>query len=86
MCEFSRIDVKNFVLSNVIPLALKITEHKLNGSNYSDWRRTILFYLWSTDMDNHMTDNPPEDAKKKQIGFVTALVCIFRSKIPLRVM
>ena len=59
-------DIKNLVVSNVIPLASKITEHKLNGSNYYDWRRTILFYLRSTDMDDHMTEDPPEDAKQKK--------------------
>ena len=59
-------DIKNLVKSNVIPLASKITEHKLNGSNYYDWRRTILFYLRSTDMDDHMTEDPPEDAKQKK--------------------
>ena len=59
-------DIKNLVVSNVIPLASKITEHKLNGSNYYDWRRTILFYLRSTDMDDHMTEDPPKDAKQKK--------------------
>lgn len=65
MCEFSMTDMKNLVVSNVIPLASKITEHKLNGSNYSDWRWPIMVYLQSTDMDNHMTNDPLEDAKKK---------------------
>ena len=57
------------VVSNVIPLASKITEHKLNGSNYYNWHQTILFYLRSTDMDDHMTEDPPEDVKKKKDWF-----------------
>ena len=59
-------EIKNLVVSNVIPLASKITKHKLNGSNYYDWRRTILFYLRSTDMDDHMTEYPLEDAKQRK--------------------
>jgi len=58
--------MKNLGISNVIPLASKITEHKLNGSNYYDWRQTILFYLRGTDMDDHMTADPLEDDKKKK--------------------
>lgn len=38
-------EVKHIVVSNVIPLALKIIEHELNGSNYYDWRHMIQFYL-----------------------------------------
>ena len=59
-------DIKNLVVSNVISLASKITEHKLNGSNYYDWHRIILFYLRSTNMDDHMTEDPPKDAKQKK--------------------
>jgi len=66
VCDFNMADIKNLVVSNVILLASKITEHNLNGSNYYDWRRTILFYLRSTDMDDHMTEDPPEDAKQKK--------------------
>ena len=63
MCDFNMTDIKNLVVSNAIPLTSKITVHKLNGSNYYDWRQTILFYLRSTGMDDHMTEDPPEDAK-----------------------
>ncbi|KAA0035896.1 putative Cysteine-rich RLK (RECEPTOR-like protein kinase) 8 [Cucumis melo var. makuwa] len=66
VCVSNIADIKNMVVSRVIPLAFKITEHKLNGSNYYDWRRAILFYLRSTDMDDHMTEDVPEDAKKKK--------------------
>ena len=59
-------DIKNLVVSNVIPLASKIIGHKLNESNYYDWRRTILFYLRSTNMDDHMTEDNPEDANQKK--------------------
>ncbi|XP_038898187.1 uncharacterized protein LOC120085933 [Benincasa hispida] len=58
-------EVKHMVVSNVIPLASKITKHKLNGSNYYDWRRTIQFYLFSTNMDDHVMEEPLKDEKKK---------------------
>ena len=41
VCVSNMADIKNMVVSNIIPLASKITEHKLNGSNYYDWHRTI---------------------------------------------
>ena len=66
VCVSNMADIKNMVVSNVIPLASKITNHKLNGSNYYDWCWTILFYLRSNDMDDHMTEDAPEDAKKKK--------------------
>ena len=64
MCVSNMADIKNLVVSNIIPLASKMIEHELNGYNYYDWCRTILFYLRSTDMDDHMTKDPSEDAKK----------------------
>ena len=63
-CVTYMVDIKK--ISNVIPLTSKITEHKLNGSNYYDWRQTILFYFRSVDMDGHMTKDPLEDRKWKK--------------------
>jgi hypothetical protein len=54
-------DKKAEVISDVILVMSKITEHKLNGSNYLDWSKTIHLYLWSIDKDNHMTNDPPKD-------------------------
>ena len=66
MCDFNMADIKNLVVTNVILLASKITKLKLNGSNYYEWRQKILFYFRSTDMDDHMTEDPPKDAKQKK--------------------
>lgn len=52
------------VISDVILVMSKITEHKLNGSNYLDWSTTIRLYLRSIDKDNHMTNDPPKDGFK----------------------
>jgi hypothetical protein len=54
-------DKKATVISNAIPMMSKFTKHKLNGSNYLDWSKTVCFYLRSIDKDNHMTNDPPKD-------------------------
>ena len=84
MYKFIMDAMKNLVISNVIPLASKITEHKLNGSNYYDWHRTILFYLQSTDMDDHMTVDPPEDEKQKKDWLRDDAQLYLQIKIQLR--
>ncbi|XP_058007912.1 uncharacterized protein LOC131182393 [Hevea brasiliensis] len=53
-------DNKN-VISDVIPVMTKITEHKLNGSNYLKWSKTVRVYLRSIDKDDHLTKDPPTD-------------------------
>ncbi|XP_058002771.1 uncharacterized protein LOC131179885 [Hevea brasiliensis] len=53
-------DNKN-VISDVIPMMTKITEHKLNGSNYLEWSKTVRVYLRSIDKDDHLTKDPPTD-------------------------
>ncbi|KAM7509738.1 hypothetical protein LguiB_008613 [Lonicera macranthoides] len=52
---------KAAVVSDVVSVMSKITEHKLNGSNYLDWSKTIRIYLRSIDKDDHMTSDPPSD-------------------------
>ncbi|XP_058001149.1 uncharacterized protein LOC131179149 [Hevea brasiliensis] len=53
-------DNKN-IISDVIPVMTKITEHKLNGSNYLEWSKTVRVYLRSIDKDDHLTQDPPTD-------------------------
>ncbi len=53
-------DNKN-VISDVIPVIIKITEHKLNSSNYLEWSKIVRVYLRSIDKDDHYTKNPPID-------------------------
>lgn len=47
------------VLSDGVPVVTRITEHKLNATNYLDWRQTIELYLLSVSMDPHLNDDPP---------------------------
>ena len=55
------------VIFDVIPVMSKITEHKLNGSNYLDWSKTDHLYLRSIDKDNHMTDDSPKDDSRQTL-------------------
>nr|CAN83980.1 hypothetical protein VITISV_011912 [Vitis vinifera] len=50
---------------NKNPVASKITELKLNGSNYIEWSKTIKFYLRSVAKDDHLTKEPPNDNTRK---------------------
>ncbi|KAB5534418.1 hypothetical protein DKX38_017504 [Salix brachista] len=54
------------VISNVVPMTTKITEHKLNNSNYLNWSKTVRVYLRSIDKDDHLVDDPPSDAAAKK--------------------
>ncbi|KAL6335243.1 hypothetical protein AAG906_029478 [Vitis piasezkii] len=55
---------KNFVV-DIVHVVSKITEHKLNGSNYIAWSKTIKFYLRSVAKDDHLIEKPPNDNTRK---------------------
>ena len=60
-------DDKNpVVVSEVVPMMSKITEHKLNGLNYLEWSKTICLYVRSILMVAHLTKDPPTDDLKEQ--------------------
>ena len=50
---------------NKNPVASKITELKLNWSNYIEWSMTIKIYLRSVAKDDHLTEEPPNDNTRK---------------------
>jgi hypothetical protein len=54
------------VISDVVPMTTKITEHKLNNTNYLNWSKTVRVYLRSIDKDDHLVDDPPFDAAAKK--------------------
>lgn len=56
---------KSVVVSDMVPVMSKITDHKLNGSNYLDWSKTVRLYLRSIDKDTHLTDDPPNDDSRQ---------------------
>lgn len=50
------------VVTGMIPVISKITEHKLNGTNYFEWSTMIELYLFSVSKENQLTEDPPTDA------------------------
>ena len=59
-------DKKPVVMSKVILVMSKITNHKLNGHSYLDWSKTVQLYLRRIDMDNHMVEDSPTDNSRQQ--------------------
>ena len=57
----SSADKMTVVVSDVVSVMFKITDHKLNGLNYLDWSKRVRLYRRSIDMDNHLNENPPTD-------------------------
>ncbi|OAY46831.2 hypothetical protein MANES_06G030066v8 [Manihot esculenta] len=57
-------EVKTTV-TDVIPMMTKITEYKLNRSNFLDWSKTIRIYLRSIEMNDHLTKDPPTDETRR---------------------
>lgn len=47
------------VVANVITMITKITDHKLDGSNYLDWNKIVRIYLQSIKIDDHPTKDLP---------------------------
>ncbi|KAL5838389.1 hypothetical protein ACOSQ3_015558 [Xanthoceras sorbifolium] len=56
---------KSVVVSDMVPVMSKITNHKINGLNYLDWSKTVRLYLRSIDKDTHLTDDPPKDESRQ---------------------
>lgn len=52
-------------MTDIVPAMSKIIEHKLNGSNYLEWSKTIRVYLRSVEKDDHLVQDPPTDGTKK---------------------
>ena len=47
------------LVSDVVPVMSKIKDHKLIGSNYMAWSKTIRIYLRSIEKYDHFTDDSP---------------------------
>ena len=60
------VDKKPMVMLDVVLVMYKIADHKLNGHNYLDWSKTIRLYLQSSDMNNHMVEDPSIDDSREQ--------------------
>ncbi|KAB5516879.1 hypothetical protein DKX38_027527 [Salix brachista] len=53
-------------ITEIVPAMSKITDHKLNGTNYLEWSKTIRVYLRSVEKDDHLCEEPPDDETKKK--------------------
>ncbi|KAK4253895.1 hypothetical protein QN277_010513 [Acacia crassicarpa] len=51
-------------VTEMVPVSNKITDHKLNWTNYSDWIKTICMHLLSIEKEGHLTELPPKDDPK----------------------
>ena len=58
-------ETKSVTVTDVIPVMSKITEHKLNRSNFIDWSKTIRVHIQSIEKNNHLTDDPPTNKIKQ---------------------
>lgn len=56
-------ETKPVVVSDVVLVMSKIMNHKLIGSNYLEWSKTIRLYL-SIDKDDHLTNDPPNEKER----------------------
>ena len=59
-------DQKPTLVSKVVMMMSKISEHKLNGLNYLDWSKIIRLYVRSIRIAAHLTKDPPTDDSKEQ--------------------
>ncbi|GJY74948.1 hypothetical protein Tco_0479379 [Tanacetum coccineum] len=49
-----------------LPIVNRITDTKLDGSNFFAWSKTVRIYLCSIGKASHLKDNPPTDETKDQ--------------------
>ncbi|KAK9063841.1 hypothetical protein SSX86_017713 [Deinandra increscens subsp. villosa] len=49
---------------DVLSMAPRLTDNKLNGSNFFEWSKTIRIYLRSIGKDSHLESDPPTDTTK----------------------
>ncbi|KAK4269917.1 hypothetical protein QN277_023013 [Acacia crassicarpa] len=45
--------------SEMLPMSAKITDSKLNWTNYNDWTKTVRAYLLGVEKEAHLTKDPP---------------------------
>ncbi|KAJ9548762.1 hypothetical protein OSB04_021305 [Centaurea solstitialis] len=43
----------------MLPVGIRLTDNKLNGSNFFEWSKTIRIYLRSMGMASHLKSDPP---------------------------
>ena len=51
-------------MPDLIPTSSRVTDNKLNGTNYFEWIKTIRLYVRSMGMASHMDFDPPTDGSR----------------------
>ena len=51
-------------MPDLIPTSSRVTDNKLNGTNYFEWIKTIRLYVRSMGMASHMDSDPPTDGSR----------------------
>ncbi|GAB2272457.1 hypothetical protein Dimus_038976 [Dionaea muscipula] len=51
-------------VSEVISVTTKLIEQRLDGENYFHWKKMILFAIRGMEMEDHLTQESPSDAKE----------------------
>ncbi|KAJ9542741.1 LOW QUALITY PROTEIN: hypothetical protein OSB04_029247 [Centaurea solstitialis] len=54
----------NVRIPELIPTSGKVTDNKLNGTNYFEWIKTIRLYVRSMGMASHLDSDPPTDGNR----------------------
>ncbi|KAK4259298.1 hypothetical protein QN277_005643 [Acacia crassicarpa] len=63
--------------SEMLPMSAKITDSKLNWTNYNDWTKTIRAYLLGVEKEAHLTKDPSSDDTDASLAWSRADACIF---------
>ena len=59
-------------ISDILPMSGKITEAKLNWTNYNDWNKTVRVYLMGVAKEAHLTQDPPSGDDEKSLEWSRA--------------
>ncbi|KAK4255599.1 hypothetical protein QN277_008579 [Acacia crassicarpa] len=63
--------------SEMLPMSAKITNSKLNWTNYNDWTKTVRAYLLGVKKEAHLTKDPPSGDTDASLAWSRADARIF---------
>ena len=51
-------------IPDLIPTTTRLTDNKLNGSNFFEWSKTVRLYIRGMGMASHLTSDPPTNVNQ----------------------
>ena len=51
-------------IPDLIPTSSRVTDNKLNGTNYFEWIKTIRLYVRSMGLASHLDSDPPTEGNR----------------------